>query len=81
LASRRNPRETTSTGKELVALRTWRGDDGKVFKVDAFDAAGVAEAAARPTLMSCGRGLELARPPEPEKPEEKKQEPAGGGGQ
>ncbi len=74
-------------GEDLVALRTWRGEPakpgepGKVFKIDALFQPGLAEAAARPKSMWCGRGLHLAATPEPEKAEEKKQEPAGGGGQ
>ena len=59
-------------GEDLVALRTWRGEPakpgepGKVFKVEALFQPGLAEAAAKPTLMWCGRGLHLARTPEPD---------------
>jgi hypothetical protein len=69
--------------EDVVALRTWQakslkpGEPGKVFKVEALFQPGLVEAAAKPTLMWCGRGVHLAATPEPEKQEPKKEESGG----
>lgn len=73
--------------EDVVALRTWRGkppkpgEPGKLFKVEALFQPGLVEAAAKPTLMRCGKGVHLAATPEPAKQEPKKEEPAAGAGQ
>jgi hypothetical protein len=61
-------------GDSVVTLRNWIGESKKVFKVEALLEPGLAEAAAKPTLMWCGKGVHLAATPEP-----KKEAPAGGG--
>jgi hypothetical protein len=45
---------------EPIAIRTWIGQSGKITRVDVFSQPGLAEAVAKPTLMSCGRGIRLA---------------------
>lgn len=71
-------------GEDVVAFRTWRGNPpkpGKIFKVEALFQPGLAEAAARPTLMWCGKGLHLARTPEPQQQGGAGGGAGGGGGQ
>jgi len=49
--------------EEVLPLRSWIGDSGKVVRVEAFFQPGLAAAVAKPTLMACGPGLHLAPAP------------------
>jgi hypothetical protein len=49
-----------------VGLRGWVGQSKKVSKITAFFGPGVVNAAAKPTLGWCGKGLHLAAAPKDE---------------
>jgi len=55
-------------GDKIVALRSWIGESGKVFKVEVFFQPGLVVDVAKPNLMWCGRGLHVAGKSEPDKP-------------
>lgn len=69
--------------EDVVALRTWRGTPSKPGEpgklVEALFQPGLVEAAAKPTLMRCGKGVHLAATPEPDEQEPKKEESGPGG--